>query len=120
MVHYREYRVETITQRQMRDQVKGDHFKRFRILGHWDSVQRRLSRMGSWLGLLARSASFDIFGNPGPHARPLVVLGHLLICLISAQVPSDWGVVVESQDFSLVFFRWMAWIKGLDERFGGN
>ena len=84
MVHYRKYRVEAVTQWQVRDQVQGNHFEGFCILGHWNSIQWRFVRVGAWFVLLADSATFDIIGDPGPHSWPRMVLSHFFVRLISA------------------------------------
>ena len=104
----------------MRDQIEGDHFKGFCIFWYWDSVQGCSSWVGLRFVLLACPAPFDIFGDPLSHSWPFVMLRYFLMRLVPSQVSSCWGVMVESQDFSLFFFCWTVRVEGSDERFRRN
>jgi hypothetical protein len=80
--------------------------KRFGVDDGRDVIQWSLDAMGQVFVLLAGCASFDVFGNPCPRARPEVFPVYLPDGLISSGVSTERPIVPRVHEFSFQSLIW--------------
>jgi hypothetical protein len=80
--------VESIAAWELGNQIQSDYLEGHRFRWDRDSVERGLFGVRDRFILLTRCASFDVFRDPVPHARPFVSLRYRVVGLVSSQVSS--------------------------------